>query len=197
MTCDCAAQKGLLFPRSGACVASRTSMRLYARGRRFGNGFFGVIAFWNDKGWPRLGLAVAVRTAGAASSAIASAGSSANRSACISTSCLPSTWSSARGAGRGMRRSNELRDSLANFGQIGGKSHAFCSRRACAMIALKMPQAVSANESAARVRCHTLDSISTNGPSARCSVPHADSIRPVPTMRSRPSTGSDCSAAVG
>lgn len=36
----------------------------YARGRRFGNGFFGVTAFWNDKGWPRLGLAVAVRTAG-------------------------------------------------------------------------------------------------------------------------------------
>jgi ribonuclease P protein component len=36
----------------------------YARGRRFGNGFFGVIAFWNDKGGPRLGLAVAVRTAG-------------------------------------------------------------------------------------------------------------------------------------
>jgi ribonuclease P protein component len=29
-----------------------------------GNGFFGVIAFWNDKGWPRLGLAVAVRVAG-------------------------------------------------------------------------------------------------------------------------------------
>jgi ribonuclease P protein component len=36
----------------------------YARGRRFGNGFFGVTAFWNDKGWPRLGLAVAVRAAG-------------------------------------------------------------------------------------------------------------------------------------
>jgi ribonuclease P protein component len=29
-----------------------------------GNGFFGVTAFWNDKGCPRLGLAVAVRTAG-------------------------------------------------------------------------------------------------------------------------------------
>ena len=36
----------------------------YANGRRFGNGFFGVIAFLNDKGWPRLGLAVAVRAAG-------------------------------------------------------------------------------------------------------------------------------------
>jgi len=36
----------------------------YAGGRRFGNGFFGVTALWNDKGWPRLGLAVAVRTAG-------------------------------------------------------------------------------------------------------------------------------------
>src|ERR1700753_775275 len=37
----------------------------YARGRRFGNGFFGVTAFWNEKCWPRLGLAVAVRTVGA------------------------------------------------------------------------------------------------------------------------------------
>jgi ribonuclease P protein component len=36
----------------------------YARGRRFGNGFFGVTAFVNDKGGPRLGLAVAVRAAG-------------------------------------------------------------------------------------------------------------------------------------
>jgi ribonuclease P protein component len=37
---------------------------VYARGRRFGNGFFGVTALWNDKGGPRLGLAVAVRAAG-------------------------------------------------------------------------------------------------------------------------------------
>jgi ribonuclease P protein component len=37
---------------------------VYAHGRRFGNGFFGVTAFLNDKGGPRLGLAVAVRVAG-------------------------------------------------------------------------------------------------------------------------------------
>ena len=36
----------------------------YAHGRRFGNGFFGVTAFLNDKGGPRVGLAVAVRIAG-------------------------------------------------------------------------------------------------------------------------------------
>lgn len=36
----------------------------YAHGRRFGDGFFGVTAYLNDKGCPRLGLAVAVRAAG-------------------------------------------------------------------------------------------------------------------------------------
>ena len=36
----------------------------YARGRRFGNGFFAVIATPNDIGGPRLGLAVSVRIAG-------------------------------------------------------------------------------------------------------------------------------------
>jgi ribonuclease P protein component len=36
----------------------------YAHGRRFGNGFFGVTANVNTLGWPRLGLAVAVKTAG-------------------------------------------------------------------------------------------------------------------------------------
>jgi ribonuclease P protein component len=36
----------------------------YARGRRFGNGFFAVIAYSNDIGGPRIGLAVAARTAG-------------------------------------------------------------------------------------------------------------------------------------
>jgi ribonuclease P protein component len=36
----------------------------YARGRRFGDGFFGVTACLNDQGCPRLGLAVAVRAAG-------------------------------------------------------------------------------------------------------------------------------------
>jgi ribonuclease P protein component len=36
----------------------------YARGRRFGDGFFAVTARPNDIGGPRLGLAVSVRTAG-------------------------------------------------------------------------------------------------------------------------------------
>src|SRR2546425_12800741 len=38
----------------------------YARGRRFGNGFFPVTVYCNSLGWPRLGLAVSVRAAGAA-----------------------------------------------------------------------------------------------------------------------------------
>jgi ribonuclease P protein component len=38
----------------------------YARGRRIGDGFFAVIATQNESGAPRLGLAVAVRTAGGA-----------------------------------------------------------------------------------------------------------------------------------
>lgn len=37
---------------------------VYAHGRRFGNSFFGVTTHVNEKGWPRLGLAVAVKTAG-------------------------------------------------------------------------------------------------------------------------------------
>ena len=36
----------------------------YARGRRFGNGFFAVTAQPNDIGGPRLGLAVSVKNAG-------------------------------------------------------------------------------------------------------------------------------------
>ena len=36
----------------------------YARGRRFGNGFFAVTVSSNDKHGARLGMAVAVRTAG-------------------------------------------------------------------------------------------------------------------------------------
>jgi ribonuclease P protein component len=38
----------------------------YARGARFGNGFFGVTAKNNDLAAPRLGLAVAVKVAGGA-----------------------------------------------------------------------------------------------------------------------------------
>jgi len=37
---------------------------VYARGRRMGNGFFGVTVRFNDQGYPRLGLAVAAKTAG-------------------------------------------------------------------------------------------------------------------------------------
>jgi ribonuclease P protein component len=36
----------------------------YARGRRFGNGFFAVTAMPNEIGGPRLGLAVSVKNAG-------------------------------------------------------------------------------------------------------------------------------------
>jgi ribonuclease P protein component len=36
----------------------------YARGRRLGDGFFGVTASANDKDGPRLGLAVSIRMAG-------------------------------------------------------------------------------------------------------------------------------------
>lgn len=39
---------------------------VYAAGRRFGNGFFGVTAHRNDKDGPRLGLAVSLRVAGTA-----------------------------------------------------------------------------------------------------------------------------------
>lgn len=35
----------------------------YARGRRFGNGFFAVTVISNDKTGPRLGLAIALRVA--------------------------------------------------------------------------------------------------------------------------------------
>src|SRR5207237_5510181 len=38
----------------------------YARGRRLGDGFFAVTVYSNSLGWPRLGLAVAVRAAGGA-----------------------------------------------------------------------------------------------------------------------------------
>ena len=39
---------------------------VYARGRRLGDGYFGMTATVNDAGAPRLGLAVAVRVAGGA-----------------------------------------------------------------------------------------------------------------------------------
>jgi ribonuclease P protein component len=101
----------------------------YARGRRFGNGLFGVIAFWNDKGWPRLGLAVAVRTAGG--------GVERNRLRRIiresfrlhqhelpSVDLVVSARARAKDATAG-----ELRNSLSELWQsVASKSRAFCSR---------------------------------------------------------------------
>ena len=64
MTCDSAAPARLTLPAQRRLRRKSDFDAAYAGGRRLGNGFFGVTAFWNDKGWPRLGLAVAVRTAG-------------------------------------------------------------------------------------------------------------------------------------
>ena len=64
LTGDCAARNRLTLPAQKRLRRKSDFDAAYARGRRFGNGFFGVTAFSNDKGWPRLGLAVAVRTAG-------------------------------------------------------------------------------------------------------------------------------------
>ncbi len=64
LTCDCAAPARLTLPAQRRLRRKSDFDAAYAGGRRFGNGFFGVTALWNDKGWPRLGLAVAVRTAG-------------------------------------------------------------------------------------------------------------------------------------
>ena len=64
LNCDCAARGRLTLPAQRRLRRKSDFDAAYARGRRFGNGLFGVIAFWNDKGCPRLGLAVAVRTAG-------------------------------------------------------------------------------------------------------------------------------------
>jgi ribonuclease P protein component len=64
LTCDGVAPTRLTLPARKRLRRKSDFEAAYARGRRFGNGFFGVTAFWNDKGWPRLGLAVSVRTAG-------------------------------------------------------------------------------------------------------------------------------------
>lgn len=64
VTCDGAARGGLTLPAKRRLRRKSDFDAAYARGRRFGNGFFGVTALWNDKAGPRLGLAVAVRTAG-------------------------------------------------------------------------------------------------------------------------------------
>jgi ribonuclease P protein component len=64
LTCDRAAPARLTLPAQRRLRRKSDFDAAYAGGRRFGNGFFGVTAFSNDKGWPRLGLAVSVRTAG-------------------------------------------------------------------------------------------------------------------------------------
>jgi ribonuclease P protein component len=59
-----AQQEPLTHPQERRLRRKREFDAVYAHGRRFGNGFFGVTAQPNVAGWPRLGLAVAVKTAG-------------------------------------------------------------------------------------------------------------------------------------
>jgi ribonuclease P protein component len=66
LTCYCAAPARLTHSARSRLRRKSDFEAAYARGRRFGNGFFGVTANWNDLGRPRLGLAVAVRIAGGA-----------------------------------------------------------------------------------------------------------------------------------
>jgi ribonuclease P protein component len=61
---DCAVRDRLTLPAERRLRRKADFDAAYARGRRLGDGFFGVTAFSNDKGWPRLGLAVSVRIAG-------------------------------------------------------------------------------------------------------------------------------------
>ena len=64
MTGDCAARNRWTLPAQKRLRRKSDFDATYARGRRFGNGFFGVTAAPNETGVPRLGLAVAVRVAG-------------------------------------------------------------------------------------------------------------------------------------
>ena len=64
LTGDSAARKRLTLPAQKRLRRKSDFDATYARGRRFGNGFFGVTAVENNEGRPRLGLAVAVRVAG-------------------------------------------------------------------------------------------------------------------------------------
>jgi ribonuclease P protein component len=59
-----AAPKKLTLPPQKRIRRKSDFDAAYKRGRRFGNGFFGVTAVLNETGGPRLGLAVAVRIAG-------------------------------------------------------------------------------------------------------------------------------------
>jgi ribonuclease P protein component len=64
LTRDCAGRERLTHSKERRLRSKREFDAVYAHGRRFGNSFFGVTVHLNDKGWPRLGLAVAVKTAG-------------------------------------------------------------------------------------------------------------------------------------
>jgi len=64
LTGDCAARNRWTLPAQKRLRRKSDFDATYARGRRFGNGFFGVTAAPNETGVPRLGLAVAVRVAG-------------------------------------------------------------------------------------------------------------------------------------
>ena len=64
LTCACTAARRLTLPACKRLRRKADFEATYGQGRRFGNGFFGVTARSNDRGLPRLGLAVAVRVAG-------------------------------------------------------------------------------------------------------------------------------------
>ncbi len=64
LTCEGAAPARLTFPASRRLRRKPEFDAAFERGRRLGDGFFGVIALPNDKGCPRLGSAVGVRLAG-------------------------------------------------------------------------------------------------------------------------------------
>ena len=59
-----AARQPLTHPEERRLRRKREFDAVYAHGRRFGNSFFGMTAYRNEQGGPRLGLAVAVKTAG-------------------------------------------------------------------------------------------------------------------------------------
>jgi ribonuclease P protein component len=64
LTGDSAARKRLTLPAQKRIRRKSDFDAAYAKGRRLGNGFFGVTAVQNATGSARLGLAVAVRVAG-------------------------------------------------------------------------------------------------------------------------------------
>jgi ribonuclease P protein component len=61
-----AGRERLRYPAQRRLRSKTQFEAVYARGRRFGDGFFMVMADANPTDGPRLGLAVAVRTAGSA-----------------------------------------------------------------------------------------------------------------------------------